>query len=243
MRPLSAAQIVGVWERGISQHPVDRALTLLAAGRPQSTPEQLAALGVGQRDAGLFDMRERLFGPTIEASARCPRCTQALEFTLRTSDLVADPGPGVDEPKELVAHGMVVKFRGPNTGDLRAIAPCSDVERARSLLIQRCVLEARRDGVPVATEALPEPVVARLATLLEESDPLADVALDLQCPECGHAWPLTFDVATFFWEEIEALARRLMLEVHTLARAYGWSEGEILALGAVRRRLYVEMAG
>ncbi|HUD55174.1 MAG TPA: hypothetical protein VMR02_08095 [Terracidiphilus sp.] len=41
--------------------------------------------------------------------------------------------------------------------------------------------------------------------------------------------------------QIEARARRLLYEVHTLAAAYGWSEREILSLSAPRRALYLEM--
>jgi hypothetical protein len=242
MRPLSASQIIGAWERGISQHPVARALTLLAAGWPDCGPESLAALGIGQRDARLLNMRENLFGPTLEASARCPRCTRALEFTLRTTDL-ATHGAGRDEPSEVTAEGVVVRCRAPNSSDLQAIAPCTDVAHARSLLIQRCVLEASRDGIAVPCDSLSEPVVARLAALLAESDPVADITVNLECPECSQGWRLVFDIAAFFWDEIDALARRLLLEVHTLARAYGWSEGDILAMSPARRQLYVEMAG
>ncbi len=36
-------------------------------------------------------------------------------------------------------------------------------------------------------------------------------------------------------------AERLLREVHTLARAYGWSEGAILELGSARRERYLEL--
>ena len=40
---------------------------------------------------------------------------------------------------------------------------------------------------------------------------------------------------------MEAHARRLLLDVHQLASAYGWSEMEILSLSATRRNAYLEM--
>ena len=49
------------------------------------------------------------------------------------------------------------------------------------------------------------------------------------------------DIAGFFWAELDAWARRLLREIHTLARFYGWSEAEILALSPLRRRCYLEM--
>ena len=45
-----------------------------------------------------------------------------------------------------------------------------------------------------------------------------------------------------FWAEIDAWARRILREVNILARAYGWRESDILALGAVRRQIYLTMA-
>jgi hypothetical protein len=49
------------------------------------------------------------------------------------------------------------------------------------------------------------------------------------------------DLPAFLWTEIEAQVRRLLLDIHTLAVAYGWSEREILSLSDARRRLYLEM--
>ena len=72
-------------------------------------------------------------------------------------------------------------------------------------------------------------------------DPLAEVELALACPVCGHQWQLVFDVASFLWLRIEAQARRLLEEVHALARAYGWREADILAMSSGRRQAYLEM--
>jgi hypothetical protein len=40
---------------------------------------------------------------------------------------------------------------------------------------------------------------------------------------------------------VEALARRVLWEVHTLACAYGWTESETLALSPARRARYLQM--
>jgi hypothetical protein len=72
-------------------------------------------------------------------------------------------------------------------------------------------------------------------------DPQAEVLLDLNCPACGHGWQALFDVVAFFWAELAAQAKRLLREVHTLARAYGWREADILGMSARRRQFYLEM--
>jgi hypothetical protein len=76
---------------------------------------------------------------------------------------------------------------------------------------------------------------------MAELDPQADVQLALQCPSCSHPWHDPFDIATFFWGEINAWAVRILREVHMLAAAYGWSETDILAMNARRRQVYLDM--
>ena len=74
------------------------------------------------------------------------------------------------------------------------------------------------------------------------SDPQADTRINLTCPECRHAWSEVFDIASFFWAEVDALARRTLREVNVLARVYGWAERDILALSPSRRQIYLAMA-
>jgi hypothetical protein len=81
---------------------------------------------------------------------------------------------------------------------------------------------------------------AEMARVLDAADPCMDFGIDLICPACTHAWAASFDVPRFLWEEIETRARRLLDEVHALARSYGWSERQILDLSDVRRGAYLE---
>jgi hypothetical protein len=76
---------------------------------------------------------------------------------------------------------------------------------------------------------------------LAEADPQADIELALACPACGQVSRHEFDVLAFFWSELQAWARNLLLEVHALAQAYGWTEPQVLALSPRRRRLYLEI--
>jgi hypothetical protein len=73
------------------------------------------------------------------------------------------------------------------------------------------------------------------------ADPLAETRLTLHCPKCEVDWEESLDMTSFLWTEIDARVRRLLLEIHTLASAYGWTEREILSLGENRRVRYVEM--
>jgi hypothetical protein len=243
MAPLSAQDILGIWEAGIAQSPVGRALAILAAASPGVPGEALAALPVGRRDARLLEIREETFGPTLNGVSPCPRCAERVEFTLEIADLRAKVRPGVEPVKgEVHLAEWSLRYRLPNSGDLAAAAGCGDPVAARRVLAGRCILEARRGGAPMGVEDAPPEAISRMAAAMAELDPAAEVLLDFICPACGHAGQTLFDIAGYLWEEIRALAQRLLHEVDALARAYGWREGDILALSAARRRAYLEMA-
>ena len=242
MRDLAAGDIIRIWERGQGQDPLERALTILAVAFPDTSRDELASLSLGRRNARLLQLRERLFGQQLKGFAECPPCQARLEFAL---DAAALWGDGLPEPEkedyDLAAGGFDLRFRLPNTQDLAALATCPDLESARERLVQRCVMRASHQGVAISSVELPEEVIAGLAAQLAERDPLADAQLDLECPACGHRWQAGFDIGSFLWTELSAQAKRLLLEVHTLARAYGWREADILSLSAARRRFYLDL--
>lgn len=242
MRALSAADLMHAWERAVGQPPVERALTLLSAGCPEPA-ESLAALPIGQRDARLSQVYEQLFGPTLEAFAECPRCAERLEYGLATRDLCADPATAAAPELTLVSGDLSLRLRLPNSLDLRAAGRCGDLDAARRLLLERCVVEATSGGCAVPAQALPPEAVEQIEALLAQADPQAESQIDLTCPACGHGWTVALDIAAFLWTRWNGLARRLLREVHVLARAYGWREADILALSWIRRQAYLELAG
>ena len=242
MHPLSARDLMQVWEWGQGQHPVDRALTLLAVACPEMTRDELAALSIGQRDGLLLTLRELAFGPRLDGFAECPECREHLEFTVNVADLrTADSAEPTEAELTLAVEGFEVRFRLPDSLDLAAVAHCDDVGVARDLLVKRCVLHARQGEVEIAVGAVPETVITVLAAHVVGRDPLSEVQLDLHCPACSHRWQQILDIVSCFWAEISSQAKRLLNEVHTLARAYGWREADILAMSARRRQLYLEM--
>lgn len=240
--PLSAQEMLVIWERGLHQHPVERALTMLSVALPEFAPDALLALTIGQRDAYLLTLHETTFGARLESVVECPACQERLEFTLNVADIrVAPTGAGDRDERQATIDGYEVRFRLPNSRDLIAIARLLDVGQARSTLVQRCLSEAKREGETIADTELPEPVIVGLAEQMARLDPQAEVQLNLSCPACEHRWSLLFDIVSFLWAEIGGQARLLLRDVHTLARAYGWREADILAMSAVRRQYYLEM--
>ena len=140
MRGLTGSDIVYIWETGMGQHPLDRALTMLLAAFPGATREQLASLSIGQRDSCLFAVREQTFGPRLSSLASCPACREQIEFALNVRDMPITPHiDPVEQVFGLKTDMGEVHFRLPNSLDLAAIVDSQDPAHARDLLARRCV--------------------------------------------------------------------------------------------------------
>ena len=183
------------------------------------------------------------FGPRLEGAAACPACGAQLEFSVDAGQFSSPETAPSSQQHSFSSGDYQVRFRPANSFDLAAAAPGADDAAARQTLLSRCVLEVQRGGLPLSATELPEEVASELEDKLAECDPLAEMLLNLTCPACGHAWQESLDVHGFLWAQVSARARRLLIEVHTLASAYGWSEAEILALDPLRRQAYLELIG
>ena len=239
MRPLSAAQLLDAWERGLSEPLCRRALPLLAAASLDSSTNDVAALTIGERDRSLLTLREWTFGRQLASVSNCPACGERLEWTVDTENLrVSKEG---ESPAEVLFedNDYRVSFRVPNTLDVEAATSADNATNARRLLLERCVTAARIDGAKLAAADLPDELAETIAKQMTLADPQADIQVDLTCPSCPHRWQAIFDIESFFWNEINAWAQRILSEVHILASAYGWRESDILNLTPWRRQFYL----
>jgi len=243
MRPLSAAQLLDAWERGLSEPTCTRSLPLLAAASPDFSPDALAMLSIGERDRSLLTLRVWTFGSEVAAVTRCSGCGEALEWTVDAANLnLADEAQSVGELTVEVG-GYCVRFRVPNTMDLASITGCKNAASARLKLLENCITSAQLEGEDISPTTLPDAVTRDVAAQMAEADPQAQLEVDLSCPACGQHWQALFDIESFFWSEIGAWAQRMLSEVHVLARAYGWSEKQILSLSPWRRQAYLSLVG
>ena len=230
MRELEAPDLLALWERGLTRHAIDRSALLTAWARPQIDAGRIADLPLGEITASLLQLRAATFGDRIRAHADCERCGQRLELNFATHELL-QPAASADE-----AEAAGVRLRLPCLRDLAAIADERDAERAARALLARCMRNA-----PADAGALPPEIVREIEDALEAADPNADLAFDVHCEACGHTGSAQLDAGELLWDEVDARARALLGEVHLLASAYGWSEGEILGLSTARRAAYLSM--
>ena len=217
MPHLSAAGTLDLWQEAEGRDPVGRSLAMAAAvsGRPL---EELSALPIGRRDALLLELHA---GETLDATSACPACGEQAEFSVETAALLAR-----------AQDAKRTDWRPPDSNDILAAAAAGDAEAAERVLLERCAGSADLSSEERAA------VVAALA----EADPLAEVLVDVSCPACGEKFVADLDIGAFVWAGVRGRAQRLLLEVDALARVYGWTEAEVLALGERRRVAYLRLA-
>ncbi|MDR6951263.1 hypothetical protein J2X65_000611 [Ancylobacter sp. 3268] len=243
-RGLSGADVLRIWEAGHGLPSGARALLVLAAAAPAAAPEALERLPLGARDRALLAIRAATLGERLNAFADCPACAAALEFPVDVDALLAGGAPDeAVEPRAIRVEGYHLTVRPPDSRDQAAAERCPDAATAEALLFAACVTATGEDDRPIPVTALPAVARAAASDVLIALDPLTDVSFDVACPACGCGWSLALDVPAFLWDEIGHHARRLIGEVALLARAYGWSEREILAMSPTRRQSYLAWAG
>jgi hypothetical protein len=161
-------------------------------------------------------------------------------------DLLPRPA-GVASPMEEIsieADGRVwhVRVRPVNGGDLEHVALAHlDPRRAADALVERAVSSVATAEDPEVPRSV---WWAALRTRLDEAlmrlDPQAQATVAVACAACGAVTETVLDATTFALDAL-AGAPHLFQDVHRLARAYHWSEADILSLPVPRRRRYLEL--
>lgn len=238
---LSAAELLDVWERGRQQAPVERALTMLDAACPGLSRETLAALSIGQRDACLIALREKLFGKQLTSLTDCPACGERLEMSFSVLDISASSNAEPGNVLSFSQSGYELGLRLPNSLDLLALAGCASPAEMRGRLFEQCVMSIRRQGHTALTSEMPAEILDAAIEQIAHADPQADVQVHLTCPCCRNEWQAGFDIVSYLWSELHARAIHLLREIHLLASSYGWRESDILNMSSWRRECYLEM--
>lgn len=196
-----------------------------------------SALPLGDVDVALLELRKLLLGDHLRTAVRCTSatCGALFDVSFRVSDYVSHHAPrkgrvvGAGDPGWFRLDGSEVAFRLPTVADVLAVANEGKPER---VLAERCI---RPSAIARGARKRVEAAMQKMAPSLFDE-------LDCSCHECGAPVPMAFDPVGWVLEELARRAAHVYEEVHLLARAYHWSEQEILALPHQRRARYAELA-
>ncbi|HEY5616334.1 MAG TPA: hypothetical protein VIK60_00225 [Vicinamibacterales bacterium] len=230
--------LLELWERGLEQSAAMRGNVVLEAADGRAAP----ARTLGERNVRLLELHARLFGQHVDLLSHCPFCGTPAQFSSECDVLTALMPRGDAEALHRVeTEGHVIDFRLP---DIAALAEAPHEETADDFvrrLLDRCVVACARNGESVGIHEAPDAVLDAVSRRMEALDPAARVSFALDCPQCDARWDAQLDVGQLVWTKLQAAAERLLLDVDTLARAYGWTERDVLALSPLRRAAYVQI--
>jgi hypothetical protein len=230
--------LLDLWERGLGRRGIVRGDQLLrAAGEEVAT-----TYTVGERNMKLAALHARLFGPRVDLVSHCPSCGTAAQFSSDCGTLTALPGSaGPGRLHRVEAEGYAIDFRLPTTADVDEASQHDAEDAFATCLLERCIHTCARDGQSIALQDVPERVLDAVSRRMEALDPAARLAFGVECPECATRWDAALDVDEVIWTKLQAAAERLLLDVDMLARTYGWTECDVLALSDVRRAAYLQL--
>jgi hypothetical protein len=192
-------------------------------------------LVAADRDLLLAAIYERAFGDKIESTLTCARCGQPFDLHFSLRKLIETAHSETTEPRLTPLGGGNFetldgfRFRLPTGNDELELAGLSAAE-IETRLFERCALDGKWQGAAAGFE-----------DLLEHVAPLLHLELVARCAECHHSHQVQFDIQSYVLGAIAAERRRLLLEIHRIARAYSWPLDDILSLSRSDRRQIVEL--
>lgn len=232
------ALLVAVWDTCCSTPAWLRAGTLVDGLRPDPSRVPAADQPLGALTRRLLDLAREWFGDSIEAVCTCEVCWQQMEIAVPIDDLYRTAEWSAEPPERIavnVPNHDDVTIRPLTLSDLAVAADAPGTESAGVLLATRALVVP-----PTPSDEMSAELMEAISAALDEADPMATLVVEVMCPQCGVVAFPTLDLGDWCWSMADAQVRRLLDDVHLLARAYGWTEREILELGPHRRAHYLE---
>jgi hypothetical protein len=143
---------------------------------------------------------------------------------------------------------LVDFLQATSTGPIRCKTPAGDVLALRlpTGADQRRWLEQGEKGAgdmafDLLEDTAPhsEDLLAAIEAALVDADPLTALNLQSDCPYCETEMRIPFDLEAELLRQFRVRQTQRLGDVHRLARAYHWSEDDILGLPEFRRQFYL----
>jgi len=218
-RPQRVTAIIAALCEAVGGEPCDAAL--------------VRRLSVGTRKWLLQHVARRFAADARWFEARCPSCSKPFDLECDLEHAPRKPAGSGFPVIEIVTSLGPRLFEAPNGGHEEHITDIRPDDPRRTLA-GLCGLAAEAEE---EADRFTEHELVLIDEALETISPAVADGVDAACPECGREAHFTIDPLDFAFPPAGALLR----DVHILARAFGWSERDILSLPATRRRAYVAL--
>ena len=191
------------------------------------SPEEVHRLTLCDRHSVVLSLM-RAERSEISTAAQCPGCGRMAELSL-------DLGR-IRVPRHHPVRGLTVArpTRGRVEKRMMRLPRPADVEAAADAVgvVAACMNCSREEARRWRSAAERE---------LARADPLGELEIVGQCPECGRQLSAQYDLIGTWLQQVRRRTEDLLQEIHVLASCYHWSENEILRLPAPRRQAYLDL--
>lgn len=192
-------------------------------------PETVRRWSVARRLDALVGIRQAE-GRTAEmVTVCCPVCEAPFEIEI---DLGACRLPVSEANVVFEVDGRTVEARVPTGAEQARWQRERTTWRRAAASLLHADLSSREEP--------DDRMLAALDAALAARDPLRDLALRPDCPECGASIEHALDLEAHLVGCFSRRQREWLEEIATLALAYHWSETEIAAMPAWRRSFYLD---
>lgn len=243
MHPFTETELLNYWEYNMNQTMIHRGINLLCLVYTQINKEDISGLSIGERDARLIIIRERMFGYMLRNIAECPVCSEIIEWETDIRDIKLQSPDEIRTVNEYILKesGYTIQFRLPDSMDVFEVINMDESHKKSEELLKRLIICSKFKNRTCNFSDLPEKVLKVLDQRIEKENPQAEILMNVQCMSCNHNWELQFDILSYLWSEISNWARRILNDICSLAREYGWSEHDILSMTPARRKIYLDL--
>jgi len=220
---------------GFGLRPADELATAVLARCVGVDEAAVAGWSLARRLQALLAVRLADDGDAhAPALTHCSACGEGFEIDIELARCVAaadDEALAWTSPE---GHALVLRLPcGRDLADWRSRQLHDERRIAASLVVSI-------DGqAPAAGFEMPGAWLEALAERLAERDPFTALLVDAPCPDCGHVNPTDVDLEALLLHDFSVRQRRTLEDVALLARAFHWSEAQILVLPAWRRAHYI----
>ncbi len=227
--PAILAPLCGGDEMKVVDVSTRSAISLLSSITHDERGEPIDALELtaGERDRLLGRLWQEIFGDEVQSTVRCRACEERFDVDFLLSDLLGSVfsddqfAPNDQAPRVVQVLGCTARL--PRGKEELAIAGM-DKRSAAKYLSERCIVDGECEDPVVFVEAL------------GELEPVVNLKLAAKCPECGEEQSIGFDLQQYVMTALVEQREHVLIELHSLASAYGWSSAEILDLSRRDRK-------
>ena len=152
MKGLSNYELLGIWETHMHKTCIERSLYLLSLLYEKDV-STIAGMSIGNRDAGLLQFRNDIFGSKLINVSTCPDCSTRIEWESDIKELMLQAGnPDTDNKVlRLEQEDYIVDFRLPDSFDILEASENKAVAEDPATFISNCIISAQKVGKEINT--------------------------------------------------------------------------------------------